>query len=170
MDTNKSSPHLQNRQNMSGLLLADWNWLHPIVVTFNTLFPVGFYIQWCGALQRTRWRSYLKKKNFPALEVKFLEKLPQLVALQIFQTSYLNCAESRNDHILTQYYKTHVKHIFEKISSITTWSYYHHEIGSMTHFHCLGLGHETMVCAVCLSVFLKNALFSSWSVFTLKSK
>ena len=31
---------------------------------------------------------------------------------------------------------------------IYTLSYYHHQIGS------IGLGHETMVCAVCLSIFL----------------
>ena len=31
-------------------------------------------------------------------------------------------------------------------------SYYHHQIGSINH--CLGLGHETMVCAVCLTMFL----------------
>ena len=35
-----------------------------------------------------------------------------------------------------------------------TLSYNHHQIGSMTITHCLGLGHETMVCAVCLSIFL----------------
>ena len=38
---------------------------------------------------------------------------------------------------------------------IYTLSYYHHQIGSMNITHCLGLGHETMVCAVCLSIFLK---------------
>ena len=48
MATNKRSPHLQIRQNLSGLLLAEWNWLHPIVITFNTLCLVQFYIQWCG--------------------------------------------------------------------------------------------------------------------------
>ena len=31
---------------------------------------------------------------------------------------------------------------------------YHHQIGSMNYYHCLGLGHETMVSAACLSVFL----------------
>ena len=37
-----------------------------------------------------------------------------------------------------------------------TLSYYHHQIGSMNYhpFLKLGLGHETMVCAVCLSIFL----------------
>ena len=35
--------------------------------------------------------------------------------------------------------------------NIYTLSYYH-QIGSITH--CLGLGHETMVCVICLSIFL----------------
>ena len=36
------------------------------------------------------------------------------------------------------------------IEMIYTLSYYHHQIGSMNYYPCLGLGHETMVCAVCL--------------------
>ena len=36
--------------NLSGLLLADCKWLHPIVIAFNTLCPVQFYIHWCVAL------------------------------------------------------------------------------------------------------------------------
>ena len=61
MATNNGSPHLQIRHNLSGLYLADWKWLHPIVIAFNTLCLVKFYIQWCWALQWTRWRSYLKQ-------------------------------------------------------------------------------------------------------------
>ena len=33
-------------------------------------------------------------------------------------------------------------------------SCYHHQIGSMTHCYRLELGHGTMVCAVCLSIFV----------------
>ena len=51
MATNKSSPPLQIRHNLSGLLLANWNWLHPVVIAFNTLSPVEFYIQWYGEHQ-----------------------------------------------------------------------------------------------------------------------
>ena len=42
------------------------------------------------------------------------------------------------------------------IERIYTLSYYHHQIGSMNYFitHSLGLGHETMVCAICLSICL----------------
>ena len=36
----------------------DWKWLHPIVIAFNTLWPVVFYIKWCVALQSTHWGSY----------------------------------------------------------------------------------------------------------------
>ena len=46
---------------LSGSLLADWKWLHPIVSNLNTLCLVEFYIQWCGALKWTRWCSYLKQ-------------------------------------------------------------------------------------------------------------
>ena len=33
-------------------------------------------------------------------------------------------------------------------------SYYHHQIRSTNYYPCLWLSHETMVCAVCLSIFL----------------
>ena len=33
-----------------------------------------------------------------------------------------------------------------------------------TNTHCLGLGHETMVCAVCLSIFLLNVMFCSFYI------
>ena len=45
------------------------------------------------------------------------------------------------------------------LENIYNLSYHHHQIGSRTITHCLGLGHETMVCAVCLSIFL---FISSW--------
>ena len=39
-----------------------------------------------------------------ALQVDFLEKLPKLVALQIFQSLYLSCGESLNHNTLSYYY------------------------------------------------------------------
>ena len=72
MATNNGSPHLQIRYNLSGLYLADWKWLHPIVITFNTLCLVKLCIQWCGALQWTRWRS----PKFPKL-ISQLWGIPQ---------------------------------------------------------------------------------------------
>ena len=38
---------------------------------------------------------------------------------------------------------------------VRMWTLFHyrHHTGSMNHYHCLGLGHETMVCAVCLTMF-----------------
>ena len=47
MVTNKSTPHLQIRHNLSGLLLPNWKWLHPLLITFNKLCLVEFYIQCC---------------------------------------------------------------------------------------------------------------------------
>ena len=46
----------------------------------------------------------LKKIFFPALEVNFLKKLPQLVALQIFQSSNINHGESLIHDILLHNY------------------------------------------------------------------
>ena len=60
-------PTLPKWTNLSGLLLADWKWLPPIVITFNTLCLVKFYIQWCGALHWTRWRLHLKQLICPYL-------------------------------------------------------------------------------------------------------
>ena len=37
--------NLQGRTTLSGLLLADCKWLHPIVITFNTLCLVELYIK-----------------------------------------------------------------------------------------------------------------------------
>ena len=61
------SPHQQIRHNLSGLFLADWKWLHPIVIGFNTLCPVEFYIQWCVALHQTHWGWYFETLICPCL-------------------------------------------------------------------------------------------------------
>ena len=58
MITNKSSSHLQIRHNLNGLMLTEWNWIRLIVTAINTLYPVGFYIQWCVALHGTHRSSY----------------------------------------------------------------------------------------------------------------
>ena len=42
--------------------------------------------------------------------------------------------------------------------NIYTLSYYHNQIRSMDHYPLVRLGHETMVCAVCLSIFLWHSL------------
>ena len=55
--------------------------------------------------------------------------------------------------------------------NIYVLSYYHHQIGSMNYFPFLGLGRETMLCAVCLSIFLVNrtvnkcAFLLCWVIF-----
>ena len=41
--------------------IANWKWLHPILIAFNTLCPVQFYIHWCVALHWTHWGSYFEK-------------------------------------------------------------------------------------------------------------
>ena len=55
-------------------------------IAFNTQCPVELYIQWCGALHLTYWRSYFEKLICLALEVNFLKKLPQLLAIGFFST------------------------------------------------------------------------------------
>ena len=74
------------------------------VIAFNTLCSVEFYIQWCVALHQTHWGSYFEKLIFLALEVNFLKKLPQLVALQIFQSLYISHGELLKHNILLHYY------------------------------------------------------------------
>ena len=68
------SPHLQIRHNLSGLYLADWKWLHPILIAFNTLCPVEFYIQRCVALHHTHWGLYFEKLICPCLGIWFSQK------------------------------------------------------------------------------------------------
>ena len=97
----------------SGLYLADWKWLHPIIIDFDTLCPVEFYIQWCVALHQTHWGSYFINLIFPALEVNFLKKLPQLVALQIFQSSYISHGESLNHNTVPVFYYIIIIHVLE---------------------------------------------------------
>ena len=40
-------------------------WLHPIVIAFNTLCPVEFYVQWCGVLHQIHWGSFFEKSICP---------------------------------------------------------------------------------------------------------
>ena len=65
--TNNGSPHLQIRHNLSGLYLPDWKWLHPIVIAFNTLCTVQFYIHWCVTFHWTHWGSNFEKFIYPCL-------------------------------------------------------------------------------------------------------
>ena len=53
---------------------------------------------------------------------------------------------------------------YDDCENTCTLSYWHHQIRSMTIYHCLGLGHETMVCAVCLFKFLlrKHTWVAQW--------
>ena len=62
--------------------------------------------------------ALILKQFVPALQVNFLERLPKLVALQIFQSSHLSW-ESLNHNTLSHYYQTHIEHIFENITYIT---------------------------------------------------
>ena len=63
MATNKSNPRLQIRHNLNGILLADWNWLHPIAITPS---GVGYFTELIRA-------HALKTYFVPALEVDFLK-------------------------------------------------------------------------------------------------
>ena len=54
------------------------------------------------------------------MQVNFLVKLPQLVALQIFQSSDLSCGVSlAHYNTLSHYYHTHIEHISENITHVT---------------------------------------------------
>ena len=52
------------------------------------------------------------------MQINVLEKLPQLVALQIFLSLYLSCGESLNHNTLS-HYEAHIEHISEDITYIT---------------------------------------------------
>ena len=61
----------------------------------------------------------LKNYFFPAFEVNFLKKLPQLLVLQMFQSSTINHGESLSHNILLNFYLTHIEPIFQSIIYIT---------------------------------------------------
>ena len=109
-----SHPYLQNKWNLSHLLLANRNWLHLIVITFNTLCPVEFYIQWCQALHWTRWCSYLKKNN-----LSLPWKLIFSKSYRSWQPKLISQSWGIPEHILSHHYKTHIKHILKNIAYLT---------------------------------------------------
>ena len=51
---------------------------------------MGHFSELIGAHILKDWLFFFS----PAMEVNFLEKLPEMEALQIFQSSYLSCGES----------------------------------------------------------------------------
>ena len=66
-------------------------------------------------------------------------------------------------HLITQFIPLNCKiHVYtthflgDDWDNIHTLSYYHHQIGIMNYYPLLGLGHETMICTVCLSIFLRT--------------
>ena len=87
--------------------------------------PLTHCAQWnftsngVGHFTKVIWAHSLKNSFVPALEVNFRKKLPQLVALHIFQSSYLSHGESLNHNILSHYHLTHIEQIFENITDIT---------------------------------------------------
>ena len=50
------------------------------------------------------------------------------------------------------------------IERIYTLSYHHHQIGSMNYHPLFGLGHETMVCALYVSLYSYANTFHRWPV------
>ena len=63
MATNNSSPHLQIRHNLSGLLFADWKWLHPIVITLNPSNTILYHIIIRGSLNIFLKTLYILQKD-----------------------------------------------------------------------------------------------------------
>ena len=49
---------------------------------------------------------------------------------------------------------------YDNCENTCTLSYCHHRIGIWSICHCLGSGHATMVCAVCLPIFLCSTKIS----------
>ena len=60
---------------------------------------------------------------------------------------------------------------YDDYENMCTLSYYHHQIGSITHLPLfrVRLGHETIVCAVCLLIFLWAFLNGNYAIYISKS-
>ena len=87
----------------------------PVTRSFDVYFDLRpnerLSKQWWGWWFETLSRSLWRHRN--------VEKLPQLVVLQIFQGSYPSCGESLNHNTLSHYHYTHIEHISENITYIT---------------------------------------------------
>ena len=94
--------HIQKYTNFECFITRNGNWLHPIVMTFNTLKPSGIShpMVWGASVDS----MVLNYWFVLALVLNFLEKLTHLVALQFFQSSYLSCEKSLNHNIWWHYY------------------------------------------------------------------
>ena len=87
------------------------------------------------------------------------------VCLYITPSHYHHCANLSEDIqlIMLCVFSLLIFHLM--IERIYTLSYYHHQIGSIisiTIIHCLWLGHETMVCAVCLYSYVHLISLANW--------
>ena len=97
----------------------------------------GLHDQHCANLSEDTWLKKLSARYLlPSVGVR-LGIFSQLSMIQYMGLCVFNLAIS-----------------FVMIKMIYTLSYYHHQNKVWTIIHSLGLGHETIVCAVCLSLFL----------------
>ena len=98
---------------------------------------------------------YITPSDYHHLQT-YLKTMNLKNACQIY---FVECV-SKIEHILSVIHYTiygtvcfQFNHSLVMIERIYILSYYHHQIESMIIVHCLGLGHETMVCAAFLSIF-----------------
>ena len=79
-------------------------WLHPIVIAFNTLPSAVLRLLVCGTSLNSLGLVHWKINLSLPWKLIFSKKLPQLVALQIFQSSHLSHGKSLNQGVSSHYH------------------------------------------------------------------
>ena len=126
---------------------------------FSLLLCILWWVQILGYALACKSYSFVCTVHHLIIIVQIYLKALNL--LNACQTYFVECV-SEIKHILAAIHFTRCvavcfqfTHFFcDDRDYIYTLFYHHHQIVVWTTTHCLGLGHETMVSAVCLSIFL----------------
>ena len=122
-----------------------WCSVYGICKGSDTLWPVchfrlfADYTISLSSLCRLIWRYWTTKMIVRYMMPSVCLRLRQSSQLSFIQYMGLCVFSLLNSHVM--------------IVRMCTLSYYHHQTGGMNHWLLL-LGHETVVCAVCLTMFL----------------
>ena len=132
------------------LVMCANNWIHfsPVVVFVWMHFTLPHYHHFADASEGIELLKYLSGSFCRVSKIKSIlsilfHSIHAALSIQLTHFSYDDC------------------------ENMCTLSHFHHQIGIMTHCHCLGLGHETMACTVCLSIFLCKLCQVIWYPYAL---
>ena len=139
--------------------MGDENFIWMLLNRFSISNILNFQESWCIDTLHLSISSNLDKYHISYIDHTGIKKLH----LRIY---FVECV-SKIKHILSVIHYTICGAVcFQFINfpcgdweNIYTLSYYHNQIGSMSYYPLIKLGHEAMVSAVCLSIFLGNYLF-----------